>query len=265
MTPVTLLQLSDCHLTPQAGQLFRGVDPRQTLAQVIRHVQQSGHQFDHLLLSGDLVHHGDAGVYQELLQQLAVLELPTTWLAGNHDDLQVMQQAADLDRFSVSLGPWQLLCLDSNHAPDGRGSGAIASHTLERLSRQLAADRRFTLLALHHNPLASGTEWQDQIMLSNASELWQCLAQAPHCKAIICGHLHQPLHWQHQGVSVWSAPSTAVQFCPGSAQVEVAQQPPESWPGYRWYQLWPDGRIDAHFESVPLRTADQGEPCPNRC
>lgn len=245
MTPVSLLQLSDCHLTPQAGELFRGVDPRQRLQAVVRHILQSQRHFDLLLLSGDLVHHGDAGVYQELLSLLAPLELPIIWFAGNHDDAVAMQLAAPALFAEVTrLHEWQLICLDSNHQPDGCGSGALSPASLERLALELQASADTpTLIALHHNPLPSGTDWQDQIMLSNADAFWEVLEQAPQCKAVICGHLHQALSWQHQGIRVWSSPSTAVQFQPDNLT---------SLPAYRWYQLWPDGTIDSGSESVKM-------------
>lgn len=245
MRPVSLLQLSDCHLTPKAGELFRGVDPRLTLQAVVSHICQSQHHFDLLLLSGDLVHHGDASVYQELLLLLAPLKLPILWFAGNHDDAKVMQLAApDLFGEVTRLQGWQLICLDSNHQPDGCGSGGVSPASLQRLALQLQVSSDTpTLIALHHNPLPSGTDWQDQIMLSNANAFWTVLEQAPHCKAVICGHLHQALSWQHQGIRVWSSPSTAVQFHPDS---------PASLPAYRWYHLWPDGTIDSGSESIKM-------------
>ncbi|KGK41415.1 hypothetical protein LH51_14775 [Nitrincola sp. A-D6] len=250
MKPVSLLQLSDCHLTPQAGELFRGVDPRHTLQAVVRHLRHSQRHFDLLLLSGDLVHHADAAVYRELLALLAPLELPIIWFAGNHDNVPAMQQAApQLFAEVTPLQDWQLICLDSNHEPDGRGSGAVSPASLEGLALQLQATMDTpTLIALHHNPLPSGTDWQDQIMLSNADAFWAVIERAPQCKAVICGHLHQALSWQRQGVCVWSSPSTAAQFQPDTAV---------TLPAYRWYQLWPDGRIEAGCESVTLDNQDK--------
>lgn len=251
MRPIRLLQLSDCHITPTQSELFRGVDPRQTLARVVEHIRYFPVQFDHLLLSGDLVHHGDAKVYQELLSLLAPLELPISWIAGNHDDLEAMQQAAPaLFQPLLDWDTWQLISLDSNDAPDGRGSGSLSTQSLAFLKQALSSQSKHTLIALHHNPLASGTAWQDEIMLGNATDFWSEVQNQPHCKAVICGHLHQALNWQEQQVKVWSAPSTAAQFCPDTDSVQVEAKQPDAWPGFRWYACWPDGRIDAHLERV---------------
>ena len=251
MKPIRLLQLSDCHITPTKGDLFRGVDPRQTLSTLVQHIQHLPIQFDHLLLTGDLVHHGDASIYQELLDLVAPLQLPTHWIAGNHDDLEVMNQAApELFQPVLDWGVWQLLSLDSNDSPDGRGSGSLSQNTLDLLKRQLYQQSKHTLVALHHNPLASGTAWQDDIMLANANAFWSVIERQSSCKAVICGHLHQALAWQNQQTHVWSAPSTAAQFCPDTDSVQIEVKQPDAWPGFRWYQLWPDGRVDAHLERV---------------
>lgn len=249
MTPLNILQLSDCHLTPTPGELFRGVNPRDTLVSVVKHIRSLPMHFDYLLLTGDLVHHGDATIYQELIHLLAPLQLPISWIAGNHDDLQVMLQAdAKLFQSAIDLGPWQIITVDSNHAPNGCGSGSISDATLNFIAKQLDHAEKPTLLVMHHHPIASGTLWQDQIMLGNADQFWSVISFQKMCKAVICGHLHQALEWQHQGVSVWSAPSTAAQFCPNTDHAEIEQQSPDALPGYRWYQLWPDGRIDAYLE-----------------
>jgi len=251
MTPIRLLQLSDCHITPVVGELFRGVDPRQTLAIIVEQLIASKQKFDHLLLTGDLVHHGDAAIYKELIQLLAPLNLPMSWIAGNHDDPAVMQQAnSALFQPLLTFGDWQILSLDSNHAPNGRGSGSLSDESLAFVERHLTDESKHSLIVLHHNPLASGTAWQDEIMLSNADQFWSVVADQPTCKAVICGHLHQALAWQKHHIQVWSAPSTAAQFCPNTDQVEIEQQQPDAWPGYRIYQLWPDGRVDAQLQRV---------------
>lgn len=249
-----LLHLSDCHLMPEPGALFRGVDPHQRLQQVLAHVQALPQRFDLLLLSGDLVHHGGVADYRQLLQLLQRLRLPLVWLPGNHDELPAMRGAgAEYWRDMIELGGWRLHCLDSTHDADGRGSGALSEATLARLeSRLTEASDSHHLLALHHHPLPTGTEWQDRIMLTNAADFWQRLQGRHQVRGVLCGHVHQACHWQHNQLPVWSAPSTAVQFRPETEQAETEHEAPAALPGYRWYALHDDGRIDAHLERVPV-------------
>lgn len=252
---IRLLQLSDCHLPPVSGELFHGRDPDQCLIRLVEWLRSAFPPFDHLLLTGDLVHHGGPDGYTRLLQIVAPLSPRIHWLPGNHDMTAAMGLAdhtAELGRKVVHTGHWTLLLLDSTAAADGRGGGSLSRAELEWLGQQLAqAPRRPTLLALHHNPAPTGSRWQDAIRLGNPAALAERIEAAPQVRGVLCGHLHQLQTLRFAGRPLWSAPSSVVQFRPGRDRLELEPDPSRATPGARWYRLHPDGQLDAHPLQLP--------------
>lgn len=250
-----LLQLSDCHLPPVAGELFRGRDADQCLIRLVQWLQSEFAPFDHLLLTGDLVHHGGPDAYARLLQIVAQLSPRMHWIPGNHDVTAAMQLAdhtGELGHKVIHSGSWTLLLLDSTSEPDGRGSGSLSRSELDWLQRQLAqAPQRPTLLVLHHNPTSTGSAWQDATRLGNPTALAALVDAAPQVRGVICGHLHQLQVLSFAGRPLWSAPSTVVQFRAGREQFELETDPSLATPGARWYRLHPDGQVDAHSLQLP--------------
>ncbi len=248
--PCYLLQLSDCHLAPEAGTLYRGYDADRTLAAVVADAAAQGIAFDRLLLTGDLVQHGAAAAYRRLLALLEPLALERHWIAGNHDETGAMAQVQDgaLQRKRIDCGAWRLLLLDSTAEPDGRGGGALSEAELVWLQAELelaqsSAPQRYLLLALHHNPLPTGSGWQDQIRLANGERFCALIRGYPQVRAVICGHLHQFQRWQLDHIQLFCAPSTVFQFKPGQAQLQQEDDPARATPGYSWYRLDADGGV----------------------
>ncbi|MBA4503421.1 metallophosphoesterase [Marinobacterium marinum] len=247
---VRLLQLSDCHLPAQAGQRVHGRDADAGLAALVARLLELP-PFDHILLSGDLAHHSGSDAYLRLLQLIEPLAGERHWLPGNHDDIDLMRavdKGGKLGCKEVMLDSrWTLLQLDTTARPDGRGSGALAGAELNWLQERLSAlQDRYLLLALHHNPVATGSRWQDEIRLGNPEALQRLLEQAPQVQGLVCGHVHQALTLQFVHRPLWSAPSTLVQFARGCETFTLETDPELSTPGCRWYELEADGSIQAH-------------------
>lgn len=160
-----------------------------------------------------------------------------------------MRQAAPLicGQERVDQGRWTLLLLDSSDHPDGRGGGSLSEATLAWLAAQLAESRtRHVLIVLHHNPVSTGSRWQDAIMLGNADRFADLLNAWPQVRGIVCGHLHQRQARRLGSVPVFCAPATSVQFKPGQPEFALEDDPLLAGPGFCWYQLEADGRIQAH-------------------
>lgn len=246
---IRLLQLTDCHLMPQPGVLFRGIDSDRTLGAVVAAAGALGIDFDQLILSGDLSHHGGPEAYKRLLELIAPLPGARHWIPGNHDERSAMRQAAPLacGQERVDQGPWTLLLLDSTDQPDGRGGGSLSAASLDWLNAQLDATReRHVLIVLHHNPVSTGSRWQDAIMLGNADRFAELVGARPQVRGIVCGHLHQRQALWLGAVPVFCAPATSVQFKPGQPEFALEDDPRLARPGFCWYQLEADGRIQAH-------------------
>jgi Icc protein len=247
--PIYLLQLTDCHLMPQPGVPFRGIDSDATLAAVVAEAAALGIDFDRLLLSGDLVHHGGPDAYRRLLALIEPLPGVRHWIPGNHDEPAAMRAAAALacGQERVDCGRWSLLLLDSTAHPDGRGGGSLSEASLSWLQSALeqTADRH-VLIALHHNPVGTDSAWQDAIMLGNADRFAQLVGAYPQVRAILCGHLHQQQARRLGTVPVFCAPATSVQFKPAQAELALEDDAQAARPGFSWYRLGPDGSVSAH-------------------
>lgn len=250
-----LLQLSDCHLPPRAGELFRGQDVDRNLTHMVEWLQEQYPPFDHLLLTGDLVHHGGPDAYHRLLRIVAPLGAQLHWIPGNHDQPEAMQHVdADgcLSAKVIHSGNWTLLLLDSTAEPDGYGSGSLSPAECVWLEQQLTHwAARSVLLVLHHNPAPTGSRWQDAIRLGNPDRLAALIEQQPQVRGVLCGHVHQAQTLSFAGHPLWAAPSTSVQFRAGCDQCELETEPQLAMPGGRWYQLQPDGAICAHLLRLP--------------
>ncbi len=249
-TPLRLLQLSDCHFLPRAGDTLMGVDTEQSFRLVLEALRNHAHwPPDLVLLTGDLVQEPLAAPYRRLRHYLETLPCPWLALPGNHDDPGLLARILcdDARRCAAQVlldRRWQLILLDS-HLP-GSHAGRLAPAQLDRLQRCLTRCPLPALIVFHHPPVAVGSRWMDTMQLQNAAEFWQRLDGHPQVKGIVFGHVHQEFSARCQGVPLWSVPSTCFQFKPGSDDFAVDDLPP----GWRWLELHPDGRLQTWVERL---------------
>ncbi len=251
---VRLVQISDCHLFGDAGQRLLGLDTRASLERVVQQIQcrEMHRGLDAILATGDISQDGTPASYQTFLRLLDPLPVPCAWIQGNHDLVAPMQQAAHtlpeptlLDHTVVEIGAsWRIVLLNS--AIEHQIGGALVAEQLDFLRQVLSATDRYMLIALHHPPCLVGSQWLDQQMISNFPAFWSLLQGQPKVCGIICGHVHHEFHAMIHGVPVWSVPSTCVQFLPGSRGFALDTL----GPGYRWLELYPEGRIKTAVERV---------------
>lgn len=245
MSSIKIIQLTDLHLQQNQTDEYKGIYPDQHLQQCLAWVAEQ--DYDLLLLTGDLSHAGYESAYQRLLDYLQAVNKPWYWLPGNHDDAALMaslhEQAVDSVR-TIDVDNWQLVLLNSTHAPDGRGSGSVSADHLQQLAAHIAADKgAHTMVVLHHNPIAVDSTWQDEIMLENAEAFLQVLDAdtARQVQVVVCGHIHQQQDVQRQGVRYLGSPATSVQFAIKQQQFLLQ---PELGPGLRTLTLHGDGSLD---------------------
>ncbi|TCT17987.1 Icc protein [Thiobaca trueperi] len=239
---VRLLQLSDPHLFAQpAGQLL-GITTRFSFEAVLEWALAGPDKPDALVLTGDLVHDDSPDGYRYLRRILDQTGLPYDCLAGNHDRRDLMD--ACLGSTSVEpvvsrrLGAWHLIFLDS--ANPGHNSGYLSPEQLHQLGERLAADPAPTLIFLHHHPVPVGSAWMDTMGVVNGADLLGLVAIHPQIKGMVFGHVHQAFASMRAGCRFLGAPSTCVQFLPGSKDFALDERPP----GYRELLLEPDGRLE---------------------
>jgi Icc protein len=246
--PAFLVQLSDSHLFGEAHGTLLGMNTRDSLQKVIELVRVQQSQIDLLLATGDLSQDGTLASYQQFRELTRQLDAPARWIPGNHDEPQIMAEAAVqsalLDSV-VDIGNWRVTLLDS--AVPGSVPGYLQDEQLQLLARSLSeAPERHHLVCLHHHPVSIGCAWMEPIGLRNPEAFFEVLDRFPQVRAVLWGHVHQEIDQLRNNVRLIASPSTCIQFEPGSEDFKVGEQAP----GYRWLRLLPDGRFETGVERV---------------
>ncbi len=246
--PLRVIQITDLHLKTTPGSRLWGVDVDAGLNAVLAHIRERQPAADLVLATGDLV--GDEpDAYDRLLQALEPLGLPVYCLPGNHDFPATMGRTlrggrVRRERYFVA-GHWQFVLLDSSFP--GTPDGHLAPRELALLDTALATDpERHTLVCLHHNPLPVGTGWLDTMTVSNGAALFAVLDRYPRVQAVVWGHIHGEFTGRRGHTQLLATPATSVQFKPDAPEPQVDDLPP----GYRWFELYPDGALKTGVERV---------------
>ncbi len=246
--PLRAIQITDCHLGEQVGSRLLNLDTDRSLAAVLSLVRQQQSSIDLLLATGDLSDHGNPAAYRRLLNATRDLCAHSRWLPGNHDAAATLRRTlagdARLQR-NLLLGNWQIVMLDS--AVPGEVGGYLDEAELLALRSCLAAEpNRHALICVHHHVIPVGCAWLDAQIVANAQRFWSIVDDFPQVRAVLSGHVHQQTEVQRKQVRVLTSPSTCVQFARNSAEFRVGSEAP----GYRWFDLHADGRVDSGVERV---------------
>ncbi len=245
---LNVAQISDAHLYADRGAGLYGLNSYRAFAEVVALAARRHPEL--LLLTGDLVHDETAEGYRHLRDTLARLNAPGLCIPGNHDDLalmrQVLQKGGGIScTRSTRRGNWQIILLNTQVV--GKVGGYLAQDELDFLHRSLARyPDHHALICMHHQPVAVGSRWLDQIGLENADQLFSVIDAHPQVKALVWGHVHQAFDERRNGVRLLATPATCIQFKPKSD--DFALDPVT--PGYRWFRLYEDGRLDTAVERL---------------
>jgi len=244
-----ILHLTDTHLYADPRGRLLGQNTRQTLDLVLDTVSRSLGPIDLILLTGDLVHDESQEGYSYLKQRLAALKTPYYCLPGNHDEALVLSRTFDggavkTERMIYQRG-WHFVLLDSTIP--GKDGGHLNARQLEFLEQSLAARPADpTLVCLHHQPVPVGSAWIDTMALDNPEAFFGIIGNHPQVRCVLWGHIHQEFSDVRDGIRLLGSPSTCVQFLPGSEDFALDARTP----GFRWLELYPDGRIDTGVERI---------------
>ncbi len=246
--PVNLIQLSDLHLYAQSDRRLMGIDTQQSFADVVEMMCTREKDIDHIIVTGDISQDDTLESYSYCHDILSSLNIPFSWLKGNHDGL------ADLgskhfprcfpDR--LLLNRWAVLLLNTD-AP-GEVHGELSCDELDYLESLLADFKeRPVMIAMHHPPVSVNSHWLDEISLRDGGRFMRLLEKYPQVQSIIHGHTHQDLDGIHKGLRILGVPSTCVQFLPEAEEFTVDHLQP----GYRRLRLYPDGGIKTEVCRLP--------------
>ena len=101
--PLLVAQITDMHLFAAIDRQLLDLPTNDSLQAVLERLAKLQPKPDILLLTGDLSQDGSHKSYQRLQNLLVPFEIPTYWLAGNHDNLPVMQQVLSHPPISIAI------------------------------------------------------------------------------------------------------------------------------------------------------------------
>ena len=246
---LTLVQVTDTHLTGDSDGTLLGMNTERSARQVIEAALAS-QQPDCVLVTGDIAADGQAAAYEQL-NGFFNHRVPTLWLPGNHDDVRA-QKGAYRDHLKRRIvgRHWDVLMLETQVV--GKVGGYFSSTELEALQcavADAAAGDKSLLIATHHPLRALQSTWLDEQAVSNASAALTLMQTLSDRVVLVSGHVHQESDAVVQGVRMLTTPSTCIQFAPGSHDFALD----DKQPGYRRIVLQPNGQI----ETQVIRICDE--------
>ena len=199
--------LSDIHL--------RSVDEDAvvaTLRDIVRHFN-TAFEPDHVVVLGDLIEDespaADRDHLRTVVEELAALSAPVTYLAGNHD-----VEAVPPDAFREIVGNpgWgridgtPVVYLDSS-APQLSGApGYVSDEQIEFLDETLRTVDDALLLVhhpIHHRSMADNvwfSEAPERAICVNKRDVNAVIEDHGTVRAVINGHVHETHHARYRGV-----------------------------------------------------------------
>ncbi|MCC9625931.1 phosphodiesterase [Thalassospira sp. MA62] len=217
-----IAQLTDLHIGAGRRLAYRKVDTAGALERAVARVNAMMPRPDMVLFTGDIGDLGTADEYALVADILHDLDVPFYMIPGNHDqraplraafpDAMPIDDGMDYINYVIDAGPVRLIGLDS--LDEGQPEGKLCCDRLDWLERTLNdGDDRPCVLFIHHPPVNVGIAHMDkQRLLTGDRTLAQIVsARKERIHAILCGHVHRPIHTRWAGVPLIIAPSIAHQ------------------------------------------------------
>lgn len=248
--PLSILQISDLHIMPNAGEKMLGIDTERYFKRVLEHAHRHRKHYDLILVSGDLVQDPSRSGYERIREQLQTYRTECICIPGNHDDDAMMREILSSKTISCTkqreFERWQLLCLNSRLS--GHAEGFLETGDLAGLETELAKrPDLFALIAVHHHCVPTGSDWLDTMIITNRERFLAIIKRYPQVKAVTMGHIHQVMDFSYDGIRLLSAPATCFQFKPNCRDFTLDTL----MPGYRVLELYPNGRLNTHVQRLP--------------
>lgn len=238
-----IAQFSDSHLFADKEAQHFGANVWQNLNSVLADIAKRDN-IDCVVFTGDLTEDHTELSYQYFVQAVKKVNfsIPVYFLAGNHDDRELLNKHLIAPSFNISKTItrdfWQIQLLDSK---SDTPSGLVNQQGIQALSAHID-NSKFQLLMMHHHPVNVGY-YIDKHGLLEQDFFWKAIRELnqPHgnIKAIACGHVHRAKHIIAHNIDVFTCPATSVQF--GDTKEAIGS----IMPSYRLLHLENDGAISS--------------------
>ena len=244
-----IVQISDCHLFADPNrQGYKQIAPYHSLARVFSHVKKK--KPDLVIATGDISADKSAESYQHFISLWhdAGINCNCEVMAGNHDDLELMQEhfvepCFGQNKSWLQGANWQVHILNSKYAQGTKGFVNETELQALQLSLSKTPELRH-LIAVHHHPIECNG-WMDRHEWLNRAEFMKVVAAHPQVNGVIYGHIHHASEQKIGACLFMSAPSTCWQW---AMQAEFATS--DELPGFRVIELSENGLINSEIWRV---------------
>lgn len=215
-----IIQITDLHINQDPGPV-RGVDTKKnffvTLAESMKYAP------DLLVVTGDLAYQsGNNEVYtwiKEQLENCGVREYRI--IGGNHDDISMMVEVFGLanhvhgDELFYDLSPG-LIFMDTVKACCSENQWRWLREKIDHI-RDLRP-----VIFMHHPPFKAGVPHMDnKYAFQQSREFIDACKNASHSPVVFCGHYHNEISMETNGIRVFITPSTYFQINASKEEFEV--------------------------------------------
>src|SRR5690606_38545370 len=198
-----LILVSDLHLVTPGETLF-GMDPLRGLKHCIADINREHADADLVIFAGDLTNDGQPEAYAALVEQIADLKPPPSFMVGNHDDRAAFLRAfpnvtaeSGFIHSAIDIDGTRLILLDTLWP--GHVDGQLCVTRLKWLDRQLETAAE-ALIFLHHPPFCIGIPSLDEGRFSEPQTLLALIQKHRNVRHIFAGHVHRLAHGSWQGI-----------------------------------------------------------------
>jgi len=243
------LHLTDIHLLDDIHEDIRGFNTYESLNAVIQKIKDEQTDFEFIVVSGDISQTNNLKSYQLFKNTLQKLDKPVYCIPGNHDNPQLLKTFFPKTPINniTSIEHDNNLILFINTQVKNEQFGQISESNLYEISQLLDAKKQLSaIIVLHHPPVATKSEWMDNIGLKNGPDFLASVRQYPNLKLILFGHVHQQIDASFQHVQLCATPSTCYQFKPGTPTIEYDKLTA----GYRLVKITNDGTIHSSVSRI---------------
>ena len=201
-------------------------------------------------MTGDISQTGGEESYAIFKSVIQQCKVPIYCIPGNHDTpkflCKVIPSCPDNSINVIRFDGFSLLLINS--WVENKHHGMITQRCLLQLEDHLKNNQdQFTIIAVHHPPIAINNKWLDKLGLQNKTEFLQVIHQYHQDTLVLFGHIHQEIDRQLDKLRLLSTPSTCHQF---KANCETMHRVDTSLPAYRFIKLLPPNNIETKIHYI---------------
>ncbi|PCJ87159.1 MAG: hypothetical protein COA54_06550 [Thiotrichaceae bacterium] len=241
---IKFIHITDTHLLDAPEETFHCLNTKENLERVLSESLRRYSDIDFILFTGDISQTGTAESYILFKSVLQGYEFPVYCVPGNHDTPKLLQHVIpDVPESSINviaLGEFSLVLLNSR-VDDGH-HGMVTQCCLQQLEAHLRnSGDQFNIIAIHHPPVLINSKWLDKLGLKNQREFLRVIQKYSQNILLVCGHVHQEVDQQIDGLRLLATPSTCHQYEANSEHMSRTATPA---PAYRYVSLSRKNNVD---------------------